>query len=235
MPATAVCSVTEDTLDDAVGLRDGSFGWGEPTYSPDTVELVAGQVATLGITNSIVRIYSDVTVSKDVTGPADGQVPLDRPFDGQISCQYGTDDPVVTTWSATQDVPALRAGVLVGSVCTATENPPGAGGQPVTGDPSYIWLEPVIGAPVTVTPPDTATPPIVVTNPTDRLFGSFRVNKTISGAIDGIVDPARAVRDDLLVPARFRRADHRHCRGGARGRPGGRARRNRSRSTVSAR
>ena len=35
------CSIIEDTQD-ADGLRDGSFAWGEPTYAPDDVTLVAG-------------------------------------------------------------------------------------------------------------------------------------------------------------------------------------------------
>ena len=44
VPATASCTVIEDTLA-TQSLRDGSFAWGEPTYSPDppTVTLVAGQ------------------------------------------------------------------------------------------------------------------------------------------------------------------------------------------------
>ena len=50
---------------------------------------------------------------------------------------------------------------------------------------SYVWLEPVVSAPVTVTPPETATPPIVVTNPTDRLFGTFSVTKTVTGRSRG--------------------------------------------------
>ena len=63
---------------DAQGLRDGSFAWGDPSYEPESVELVAGQTATLGVTNTVVRVYSDITVTKDVTGPADGLVPTDR-------------------------------------------------------------------------------------------------------------------------------------------------------------
>ena len=49
---TAVCSITEDTLGRA-GLRDASFAWGEPTYAPADVPLVAGQTASLGITNTV--------------------------------------------------------------------------------------------------------------------------------------------------------------------------------------
>ena len=34
VPATAICTITEDTLD-STGLRDGSFDWAQPTYDPD--------------------------------------------------------------------------------------------------------------------------------------------------------------------------------------------------------
>ena len=67
------------------------LGRHRPT-TPPSVELVAGESATLGVTNTVIRVYSDVTVTKQVTGPADGLVPTDRPFTGTISCQYGTDD-----------------------------------------------------------------------------------------------------------------------------------------------
>jgi uncharacterized repeat protein (TIGR01451 family) len=183
-----VCDITEDTLD-ANGLRDGSFTWGDPTYQPEDVTLVTGETATLGVTNTVIRVYSDVTIRKAVIGPAQALVPTDRPFTGVVSCQYGKVPPVETTWSATLAVPALRAGVLVGSVCTATEDPPGAGGQPVTGDSSYIWRTPIVSDPVVVAPPDEPTPLIVVTNPTDRLFGTFSVSKAVTGATEGIVDP----------------------------------------------
>ena len=190
VPATASCTVIEDTLA-TQSLRDGSFTWAEPTYSPDppTVTLVAGQAASVGITNTVQRVYSDVNVNKVVIGPAVGLVPTDRPFTGTITCQYGADAPITTTWLSTLATPALRAGVLVGSVCSAEEDPPGQGGQPVTGDSSYIWLPPVVSAPVTIAPPSVTTPPIVVTNPTDRLFGTFTVTKAVTGATEGIVDP----------------------------------------------
>ena len=87
--------------------------------------------------------------------------------------------------------------MLVGSVCTATEDQPGSR-EPVDGDPSYIWLTPIIGPPSVVLPPTRpereaeqgeGTPPIVVTNPTDRLFATFNIDKVITGATEGIVNP----------------------------------------------
>ena len=43
-------------------------------------------------------------------------------------------------------------------------------------------------------PPDQPSPVITVTNPTDRLFGSFTVSKTMSGATEGILDPTAPYR-----------------------------------------
>ena len=124
VPATAACSVIEDTLA-TDSLVDGSFDWGEPTYAPATgdVTLVAGETASIGIINTVVRVYSDVRIQKVITGPASTLVPTTRPFTGTITCRYGTDEPITTTWSATTATPALRAGVLVGSVCSADRGP----------------------------------------------------------------------------------------------------------------
>lgn len=190
VPATSVCSVTEDTPDPAK-LRDGSFAWDKPVLSPPDIALVAGQTANLGIANTVIRVYSDVTITKVITGPALGLVDPARKYTGEVSCQYRDDAPIVATWSATTSTPALHPGVLVGSRCTAIEDPPGATGQPVTGDRSYVWEPAVISDPVTVTPPGVATPPIVVTNPTKRLFGTFTVAKSVTGATEGIVDPSQ--------------------------------------------
>ena len=190
VPATAVCTVTEDTLNPD-SLVDGSFAWGKPTYDPQSVTLVNGETADLGIHNTVIRVYSDVTIEKTVTGPGANLVDPERAYTGTITCRYKTDDPVTASWSATTGTPFLFPGVLVGSSCSAVEDPPGATGQPVTGDSSYIWLDPVISGAVTVTPPDVATPAITVENPTGRLFGTFSVTKKVTGATEGIVDPSK--------------------------------------------
>jgi uncharacterized repeat protein (TIGR01451 family) len=195
VPATAVCEITEDTPIQAA-LVDGSFAWDVPIYDPENVALVSGETARLGVTNTVKRVYSDITISKVVTGPAAGQVPGDREFSGEVTCRYGDDPEIVTTWAATTATPRLHQSILVGSVCSATEDPPGAGGQPVEGDPSYIWKQPTVSAPVTVLPPDQQPAAITVTNPTDRLFGTFTVSKVITGATEGIVDPSQPFHMD---------------------------------------
>ena len=106
--------MTEDTPDPAK-LRDGSFAWDKPVLSPPDIALVAGQTANLGIANTVIRVYSDVTITKVITGPALGLVDPDRKYTGEISCQYRDDAPIVATWSATTSTPSLHPGVLVGS------------------------------------------------------------------------------------------------------------------------
>ena len=107
--------MTEDTLDPGV-LLDESFGWAPTTYDPAEVTLVTGETANLGITNTVVRVYSGIFIAKDITGPAENLVPGDRPFTGTVSCQYRDEAPVEATWSATTDTPWSSGNYLVGSV-----------------------------------------------------------------------------------------------------------------------
>jgi len=193
VPASALCTITEDTPDPA-DLVDGSFAWNDPVYDPDDVELVAGQSALLSVGNSVSRVYSNVRVAKAVTGPGSDLVPDDRTFTGTVTCQYGSDEPVVSTWQATRATIWEQGGILVGSVCTATEDLPGGQGQPVAGDPSFTWEPPVIGDSVIVAatnrilPVPRLTPPIFVTNPITRVFGQFFLTKLVEGEVDGIAD-----------------------------------------------
>ncbi|MDN5768466.1 MAG: DUF11 domain-containing protein, partial [Humibacillus sp.] len=193
VPATSVCSVQEDTLAPDV-LVDGSFAWGPPVYTPDAVTLVTGETASLAISNTVIRVYSDLLIQKTVTGPGADLVAEDREYTGTLSCTYGDDDSVDSTWSASTGTPWLASGILVGSVCSATEDLPGATGQPVDGDDSYVWGPSVAIDPVTVTAPDTPTPPLKVVNPVERQFGTFSVTKKVAGDTGGIVDPAAAFR-----------------------------------------
>lgn len=191
VPATATCSIIEDTPSPA-SLVDQSFAWADRTYEPASVTLVSGQTAILGVTNTVVRVYSGFDVRKAITGPVadDGLIPTDRVFTGTWSCRYGDDAPVTGPWTASVATPWVQAGILVGSVCSVTsEVPPGAGGQPVAGDPSFVWLTPGLGDAATVTPPTEANQQVTVTNPTDRIFGSFFITKSVSGATAGITDP----------------------------------------------
>ncbi len=182
VPATAVCVIIEDTPDPA-RLLDDSYAWGDRAYTPESVTLVADETAQLSVTNTVQRVYSGFDVAKAITGSVadDDLVPVDRVFTGTFSCQYGSDAPVTGPWTASVATAWVQAGILVGSVCQVTEEvPPGAGGQPVTGDSSYIWGTPDLGSSVTVTPPTEAKQTVTVTNPTERLFGRFTLTKAVT-------------------------------------------------------
>ena len=153
VPASAECALEEDTPG-STGLVDGSFAWGEPTYHPESVTLRADRVEKLGVRNSVVRVFGALQVTKAVTGPADRLVDRDRPFTGSVVCRYRGDMPVAATWSATLNAPAGIPGILVGSRCAVSENPAGAGGEPVTGDPSYRWLAAQHGEPAVIAAPE---------------------------------------------------------------------------------
>ncbi|WP_243074349.1 DUF5979 domain-containing protein [Microbacterium sp. SS28] len=193
VPASSTCTLTEDTPD-PVDLVDGSFQWNAPAYDPDEVQLTAGETGLLTVSNSVSRVYSNVRVAKLLSGPGRDLVDPDRTFTGTVTCVHGTDDPVVSTWQATPATIWEQGGILVGSVCTATEDLPGAEGQPVEGDPSYAWEDPILGGPVIVTRTNRAlpvaqlAPPIEVTNPIRRVFGRFFLTKQVAGEVDGIVD-----------------------------------------------
>ncbi|MEU1970280.1 DUF5979 domain-containing protein [Microbacterium sp. NPDC019599] len=193
VPASATCTITEDTPDPA-DLVDGSFAWNDPTYDPESVELTAGETGLLTVANSVSRVYSNVRVAKLVSGPGSDLMDPDRTFTGTVTCVYGTDEPVVSTWEATPTSIWEQGGILVGSVCTVTEDLPGAQGQPVEGDPSYAWEDPIVGDSVIVTrtnralPVPQLAPPIEVTNPITRVFGRFFLTKSVDGEVEGIVD-----------------------------------------------
>ena len=195
VPATASCTVIEDTLA-TQGLRDGSFAWGEPTYASAEVALVPGEAATLGITNTVERV---VLRRRRPEGgdraPAVGLVP-DRPT------VHGHDLPASTARTSRSRRPGRRRwprprcgpGSWSGRCAPRrrTRSGPGRPARPrrlrrTSGSP------PVISGPVTIAPPSVTTPPIVVDQP-DRPAASARSTSTkaVTGATEGIVDPHRA-------------------------------------------
>ena len=194
VPATARCTITEDTPLEGAELLDASFTWGPARYRPAAVTLVAGEMATLAVRNTVVRVYSEIAISKEVTGPGAALVPDDREYTGTLTCGYGAADPADIAGAITETNPGLVAGLLVGTSCTAVEDSPGFSGAVSAVDPSYVWLDPIINGPVTVAPPDDPTATIVVTNPTARRFGTFRVTKLVTGSTDGISDPGQPYR-----------------------------------------
>jgi len=189
VPATAVCSIVEDTPG-AADLVDGSYAFGNPVYAPADVTLAAGQSKELKVTNPVVRVYANLLVVKKVTGPGAPLVTPTRVYTGSVSCVYSTDAPVVLPWSATTTAPATVSGILVGSKCTVTEDGATRVSPPAPSDPSYVWLPEIISpVPATVTAPTADVAVVTVTNPTSREFAGFSVKKVVTGATEGITGP----------------------------------------------
>lgn len=183
VPATALCSVDEDTRSDA-DLTDDSYRWKPIVYTPvdGTVTLTPAGGQAVTVANATERVFGDLIITKVIAG--DGPVDTSVVFAGIYTCQYKTDDPVTGAWQITDAGSQTVAGILVGSVCTLTEEIPN---PPVLSDPSFIWL------PAQITPDSTTVTAtgsedpasLTVTNTARRLTGSFGLTKALSGATAG--------------------------------------------------
>ncbi len=185
VPATARCSFVEDTPD-PTGLVDGSYAYDPWTVSADDLPLPVADVAEIVLTNPVVRVYGSIEVRKEITGPAAPFVDSDRLFDGSVTCRYRDDEPVTFGWLASTGAPDSLPGILIGSHCSATETVPTTG--PAVADPSFVWNAATVSGPAVVGTDVSLT----VTNPTSRMLATFLVAKTVTGAVDGIADPAAA-------------------------------------------
>ncbi|CAL8975928.1 hypothetical protein PROP_01801 [Propionicimonas sp. T2.31MG-18] len=189
IPASASCAVVEDTLSPDQ-LTDGSFAWQPATYSPasGTVEVAAGETASVTVTNTVERVRATFTVAKNVelgNGVDAAALESDLTFSGRYRCTHEGDDPVTGDWGPVAGGAEWTSPpVLAGSRCSVTgeDEPP----APSKTDDSYLWGTPDLGSPVTVA---TTGSGIVVTNPVSRVTGSFGVTKVLTGDTEAI-DPA---------------------------------------------
>lgn len=189
MPQSANCVVTEDTLSQDA-LANESFGWAAPVIS-EPVSIVTGQPQAITVTNAVERVTGNVQITKTITG-AVAQAELVDPslvVSGSLVCTLG-DEVQTLNWTATPSSPASVSGILVGASCVATETD--APELPVPTDPSFRWGSVSYdGNPAVVPAPrEESAPTIAVTNDTFRLFGSFMVDKQLSGATEGVSETA---------------------------------------------
>ena len=85
--------------------------------------------------------------------------------------------------------------LLLGSVCTVTEDDPGTTGLP---DGSWTWAPPVIGDPVTVVVGATAS--VTVTNTVTRLYAGLQVTKIRAVDPDGGLLPGTTFAGAWAAP-----------------------------------
>ena len=195
VPVLAVCTITEDTPFVLAGPAGRFVRLGRRDLRTRERRPWTRGDRELGVTNTVVRVYSDVTVSKVVTGPAADLVP-DRsrvhrhdqlPVRQRMlrSRPPGPRPPrprrcvPACSWSRCAPRPRTRQ---------VSRQAPSSATRRTCG-----W-SPSSSGPVTVVLPDQPRPEIVVTNPTDRLFGTFDVTKLVTGDTEGIVDPTEPYR-----------------------------------------
>ncbi len=169
VPVGSTCTITETTPSNS-DLVDASFNYTSPVLSTPVV-LAVDATPALKVTNNIRRVYGDLRITKHVSGAVadDGLVETGQLFSGTYSCVHPGDADEIGAWSTTPGAVTTIPAVLVGSVCTVTENTPG--GPPVVSDSSYSWTTPVIPSPVTIANPAQPAVEVTVDNPTVRITG----------------------------------------------------------------
>ena len=181
LPATSVCTVVEDTPS-STALVDSSYAWGEPTYDPASgrVTLDAAGDNEVSVTNTTDRVYGSFRIAKVID--LEGAPTPGLQFTGSWTCTHPGDPDASGTWQVDGAGTDLFSGILVGSQCAITEDPPPL---PPSTDPSYTWDgQDLTPADVTVTA-DTAPVEITITNLTRRQLAPLRISKVLVGDTAG--------------------------------------------------
>ena len=188
LPLGTTCSITENdpSNDDLV---DASWQWAAPTVGPDVTVAPDGP-QTLGVTNTPERVYSAMSITKELTGATAGLV-----AGSTVTMNWSCDYAGSTVASGTATIPAsggtqyvfLADGSITGadgpilvpatSQCQVTED---ALTQDQLVDDSYAWGTPTYSpAGGTVTTSGDTPANVTVTNTIERAYGSVRVTKQI--------------------------------------------------------
>lgn len=171
IPAGAECTVAENPPSGSTGLPNASYVWGAPTVG-GAVAITSGQTSTVTVTNTVVRVYGDLQVTKVLEGTADPSAQ----YSGEWSCAL--DDETVTgawgpiaaggTWNSTAD-----DGIPFGATCVViSETRPD---WPVAADHSYQWDGPADLGGTAVAAADGAR--VTVTNTVTRVLGAVSWTK----------------------------------------------------------
>ena len=167
---------------------DPSYTWALPAFGGATTNSDA--VATMTVTNAVLRQTGQLLVSKVVTGAREGYTGTGADFTVGYTCFLV--DPAAGV-SGNVDVVAaappvvLAPDIPLGWTCHVAEQTPS---QDLLVDRSYAWGTPVIDgldADGNVTVGGSVT--LNVTNPVERLTGAFSVVKELGPTTpDGVVD-----------------------------------------------
>lgn len=188
LPVGTSCSVEETARPTgSSNLPNSSYIWTTPSYTGLTNGSVTVTQSTtptpVVVINDIERVYGPLRITKDVDKPSG--ITVSAPFTGTWSCEFGGASSGSGTWSAPAGGGAATltgnaSQILVGSLCTVTENSPA---NPVPGDNSYVWA---IELPALGTRPITTDGVSAeVKNTLNRTTGSFSVTKSVTGGTAG--------------------------------------------------
>lgn len=170
IPAGNSCQLSEAT---PTGNLQAAYKWLDGTWSANASNgaITIDDAATVDVilTNHTEKMFGHVSVVKALAG--EGGVVDGTKFTMHVVC---TDGYSTTFEVVAAQAPVSTSPVAVGSECTVTE-------VPATGglvDDSFGWATPPASQKVTVAAAD-QTIPVVVTNTTERRFGSLSVQKKL--------------------------------------------------------
>lgn len=172
VPASAVCTFTEQLQAAPGDFAGPSYTWDGEDFAPASVTVAADRTAETTVTNHFVRQFASLVLTKTVDGP--GYVGTGTPFDVSVDCGFG---PTVVHLAdggrATVPVPA-------NSNCSVVETRPAESLL----SPAYDWRGPVYTGLTdgSVAVPIGGTRTVGVTNRTLPVFGTVAVTKAITPA-----------------------------------------------------
>ena len=202
---------------DADGLRDASFAWGAADLRPAERDARRRRDGDPRRHQHGRRVYSDVD-DRQVGHRSGRRAGARRPgVHRHDHLPVRDDEPVATTWPATTD-DARAAGRRARRVGVhrrrRTHRASPASRSPATRRTSGCRRSST--GPVTVAPPDEPTP-VLVTNPTDRRFGTFDVDQAGRRAPSRASSTrARRTVMEFACTSEVGRGDHRRARGDGR-------------------
>jgi hypothetical protein len=178
LPVGTTCIMSETAKPATSGP---SYVYGPESWHPSNVVNIASTTkVSVALENPIERLFGGFTVTKQVTGATDGYVPGSA-FTVDYDCGDGTDGTLVLADGETDGV----ANLPVGTTCTLSET-----AKPATSGPSYAYgtesWDPSNVVIIEENENDNVVA-VVLTNPIDRVLGSFEVTKQVTGATEGYV------------------------------------------------
>jgi uncharacterized repeat protein (TIGR01451 family) len=191
IPGGSKCDVVETPLPSG-NLKNGSFQWGAPTYSPSgSAVIVNDAIQAVTITNHITQNKGTFTVKKVVRDAAGGTTGFQgggaRIFPVSYTCSLAGVASPAKTLNATTTGAVTSEPIPTGSTCTLTENLSYAQGD-FGSDPSYEWVGTTgVFAPTSPITIGTAANPVNVTltNTFTRNLGQLEIAKKVVDALGG--------------------------------------------------